>query len=122
MTKKARGPAAYSDKTKRHKPKSANAQSASQKTGSQKSKAKKAKAKKARPKKKSVPRVADPSDTDDAEVRFIQPYEAVKVYLCPGCNRDIPVGMGHMVAIPPDAPDLRRHWHRGCWNNRDSRF
>ena len=107
MTKKSRGPGAKKDKPPRHKPKRANAA--------------KAKSKK-KPKKKAVPRLTDPSDTEDTEVRFIQPYEAIKVYLCPGCNRDIPVGMGHMVAIPPDAPDLRRHWHRGCWNNRDSRF
>jgi hypothetical protein len=22
------------------------------------------------------------------------------------------------VVVPTDAPDLRRHWHRGCWDNR----
>lgn len=59
---------------------------------------------------------------DDAvETRFIQPYQAVKNYLCPGCNRDIPEGLGHMVAVPIDAPDLRRHWHRACWNKRETR-
>ena len=58
---------------------------------------------------------------EDAETRFIQPYQATKTYLCPGCNRDIPPGMGHMVALPPDAPDLRRHWHRACWLNRATR-
>ncbi len=63
----------------------------------------------------------DPSDTGDAEVRFVQPYQATKSYLCPGCNRDIPPGMGHMVVVPPDDPDLRRHWHRGCWTNRHNR-
>lgn len=63
----------------------------------------------------------DPSDTEDAEVRYVQPYRATKRYLCPGCNRDIPVGTGHMVVVPPDAPDLRRHWHRGCWTNRHTR-
>ncbi|MGH1490926.1 MAG: hypothetical protein ACRBK7_16295 [Acidimicrobiales bacterium] len=66
-------------------------------------------------------RAKDPSDTADSEVRFIQPYDAVKEYICPGCNQVIPKGTGHLVAIPPDDPDLRRHWHRGCWNNRDSR-
>ncbi|MEM7322508.1 MAG: hypothetical protein AAF531_05420 [Actinomycetota bacterium] len=81
-----------------------------------KGKKKASKAKKRRP-----VRVVDPSDTADTETRYVQPYEAVKTYLCPGCNRDIPPGQGHMVAIPPDAPDLRRHWHRGCWNNRASR-
>ena len=64
----------------------------------------------------SVP--LDPSATDDAETRFVQPYQATKAYRCPGCNREIPAGSGHVVAVPPDAPDLRRHWHRGCWNNR----
>ncbi len=59
---------------------------------------------------------------DDAvETRFIQPYQATKSYLCPGCNRDIPPGTGHMVAVPNDAPDLRRHWHRACWTNRHRR-
>ncbi len=74
-----------------------------------------------RARKRRPARRADPSDTTDADVRFVQPYEATKSYLCPGCNRDIPPGLGHMVAIPPQDPDLRRHWHRGCWNNRHSR-
>lgn len=52
------------------------------------------------------------------EVRRVQPYEAVKTYLCPGCNREIPPGMGHVVAVPSEAPDLRRHWHRACWERR----
>ena len=64
----------------------------------------------------------DPSAADDAETRFVQPYDATKTYICPGCNRDIPPGVGHLVAVPPDDPDLRRHWHRGCWLNRHSRF
>ena len=67
---------------------------------------------------KSAP---DPSAADDAETRFVQPYQATKTYLCPGCNRDIPPGTGHLVAVPPEAPDLRRHWHRGCWVNRAQR-
>lgn len=58
------------------------------------------------------------ADDDDIEVRFVQPYEAAKRYVCPGCNRDIPAGTGHMVAVPRSAPDDRRHWHRGCWNSR----
>ncbi len=55
------------------------------------------------------------------EVRRVQPYEATKTYMCPGCNRDIRPGEGHLVAVPIDAPDLRRHWHRGCWTNRATR-
>jgi hypothetical protein len=57
-------------------------------------------------------------DDDEVDVRRIQPYEAVKSYVCPGCHRDIPPGMGHIVAVPREAPDLRRHWHKGCWAKR----
>jgi hypothetical protein len=63
----------------------------------------------------------DPSAGEDAETRYVQPYEATKTYRCPGCNRDIPPGTGHIVAVPPSDPELRRHWHRGCWMNRHSR-
>ena len=55
------------------------------------------------------------------EVRRVQPYQALKTYVCPGCNRDLPPGLGHMVAVPLDAPDLRRHWHYGCWHARHRR-
>lgn len=64
---------------------------------------------------------ADPSATMPGEVRRVQPYQATKAYLCPGCNQDIPIGMGHTVAVPDEAPDLRRHWHHGCWERRSSR-
>lgn len=57
----------------------------------------------------------------DAETRFVQPYQATKTYVCPGCNRDIPPGTGHVVAVPAEAVDLRRHWHRGCWSGRATR-
>ena len=53
------------------------------------------------------------------EVRRVQPYEANKDYVCPGCHRSIPKGTGHLVCVPSDAPDLRRHWHKGCWERRD---
>jgi len=58
---------------------------------------------------------------DDVEVRRIQPYQARKTYLCPGCNRDIAPGTGHVVIVPREAPDLRRHWHASCWTNRSTR-
>lgn len=63
-----------------------------------------------------VPRVSD-----DAEVRRVQPFEAVKTYLCPGCNQDIEPGTGHVVVVPAEASDLRRHWHHACWAHRDRR-
>ena len=52
---------------------------------------------------------------NDVEVHAVQPFLAHKTYLCPGCNRTIPTGLGHVVVVPREAPDLRRHWHRGCW-------
>ena len=59
--------------------------------------------------------------TGDVEVRRVQPYQAVKTYRCPGCNQDIAAGTGHVVVVPLEAPDLRRHWHSTCWGNRDRR-
>jgi hypothetical protein len=56
----------------------------------------------------------------EVETRRVQPYEALKEYVCPGCNQEIPAGMGHTVAVPREAPDLRRHWHHACWQRRDT--
>jgi hypothetical protein len=69
------------------------------------------------------PTLWNPAGGDDTEVevRRIQPYQARKHYICPGCNQDIPPGVGHVVAVPLQAPDLRRHWHSGCWANRTRR-
>jgi len=60
----------------------------------------------------------DPADLDpdEIEVRHIQPYQAVKVYRCPGCDHEIPPGEGHEVVVPRRAPEERRHWHTGCWH------
>lgn len=52
---------------------------------------------------------------EPSTVHPIQPYQATKAYVCPGCETLIPPGTGHVVVIPEPAPDLRRHWHRGCW-------
>lgn len=54
------------------------------------------------------------------EVRRIQPYEATKTYVCPGCHQDIAPGTGHIVAVPAEATDLRRHWHKPCWAQREA--
>ena len=59
----------------------------------------------------------DPGAPFGAElVKPIQPYQARKSYVCPGCDSIIEVGVGHVVVVPTEAPDLRRHWHRGCWH------
>ena len=60
----------------------------------------------------------DPERLGEVEVRFIQSYRATKDYICPACNRTIAAGTGHYVVVPVEAPDLRRHWHRGCWDRR----
>jgi hypothetical protein len=64
----------------------------------------------------------DLTATVECDVRRVQPYQATKAYVCPGCNRDIPAGTGHVVAVPIEAPELRRHWHRGCWEQRHRRM
>ena len=57
----------------------------------------------------------------DFEVRRIQPYQARKPYMCPGCNQRIDIGLGHLVVVPRLEPDLRRHWHLACWEFRHRR-
>lgn len=61
-------------------------------------------------------------DFDGRVVHPIQPYQARKSYGCPGCESVIDVGVGHVVVVPQDAPDMRRHWHRGCWYKERRRF
>jgi hypothetical protein len=62
----------------------------------------------------------DDDDSDFGEggldVRHVQPYQAVKTYRCPGCDHEIPPGLGHEVVVPRDAPEDRRHWHTSCWH------
>lgn len=54
-------------------------------------------------------------------VRRVQPYEARKPYRCPGCDQEVGVGVGHIVAWPEDDIESRRHWHAACWAARDRR-
>ncbi|MGH9182657.1 MAG: hypothetical protein ACRDZ9_02370 [Acidimicrobiales bacterium] len=55
---------------------------------------------------------------EGVEVRPVHPVAATRRYRCPGCNQEIRPGTGHLVAVPLDAPDLRRHWHHPCWHMR----
>lgn len=57
----------------------------------------------------------------DEIVKPIQPYQARKQYVCPGCESAIERGVGHVVVVPTNTPDLRRHWHRGCWYKEQRR-
>jgi hypothetical protein len=65
--------------------------------------------------------VADENGEEEVEVRMIHPFQARKSYLCPGCQHEIPAGTGHVVVVPRDQADLRRHWHRSCWERRRTR-
>ena len=47
-------------------------------------------------------------------VTVVQPYAARTPSLCPGGSSTIQGGVGHLGVIPEDAPELRRHGHRGC--------
>ncbi len=38
-----------------------------------------------------------------------------KAYRCPGCDHEIRRGVAHLVVVPDDDPDDRRHWHTECW-------
>ncbi len=58
--------------------------------------------------------ISDPITNLLSTSRKVQPYQARKLYLCPGCQSDILVGQGHYVVIPNDDPSARRHWHETC--------
>ena len=60
-------------------------------------------------------------DDGAVEVHPVQPFQARKRYVCPACNTHIAPGNGHVVVVPNEAPDLRRHWHRPCWAMRHRR-
>ncbi|MCW2885589.1 MAG: hypothetical protein QOE54_6847 [Streptosporangiaceae bacterium] len=64
-------------------------------------------------------------DTEEATdgdwiVRQVAGTNATKAYRCPGCDQEIPPGIGHLVAWPADSrgADDRRHWHKPCWQAR----
>ena len=57
----------------------------------------------------------------DVTVSPVQPYAARKRYVCPGCDGPVGAGEFHLVVVPNREPELRRHWHRGCWFREVSR-
>jgi hypothetical protein len=38
-----------------------------------------------------------------------------KTYRCPGCDYEVRAGIWHLVVVPVDDVDSRRHWHTECW-------
>lgn len=67
------------------------------------------------------PALPRPEEGGTEAVGLVQPYQARKRYLCPGCHGTIEKGEGHLVVVPEHAPDLRRHWHRACWHRERRR-
>lgn len=62
-------------------------------------------------------------------VRKISPLNAQKIYTCPGCHRNIAVGVAHLVAWRADhwsgedsSAAARRHWHPRCWETRSYKY
>ena len=52
-----------------------------------------------------------------------------KEYTCPGCHRQIPPGLAHLVVWEEDhlfgeqaGINERRHWHTRCWTGRSYRY
>jgi hypothetical protein len=45
----------------------------------------------------------------------VRQVDGDKAYRCPGCDHLIRPGLRHLVVVPADAPDERRHWHTECW-------
>lgn len=67
------------------------------------------------PSRRAADFIEDPSTGETAELQRVQPFQARKEYICPGCNQEIRVGVGHVVVVPLNAPDHRRHWHTPCY-------
>ncbi len=55
-------------------------------------------------------------------VRRLTGATSGKAYTCPGCHREVPAGVGHVVVWPvvggllsASPLEERRHWHTACW-------
>jgi hypothetical protein len=55
---------------------------------------------------------------DGWQVRLVQPYQAIKMYRCPGCEQEIRERTLHVVVWPEGSTAERRHWHRPCWERQ----
>lgn len=50
------------------------------------------------------------------QARTVQPMNATKRYVCPGCELAVEPGTKHLVAWPVEDESQRRHWHEHCWS------
>ncbi|HEV3474356.1 MAG TPA: hypothetical protein VG602_03210 [Actinomycetota bacterium] len=44
-----------------------------------------------------------------------------RAYRCPGCHQLIRPGTVHLVVVPDQASEDRRHWHTPCWRTERRR-
>ena len=54
-------------------------------------------------------------------VQRVQPYQARKPYLCPGCNQDVEPGIGHLVVVPDGHRTTGGIGITPCWEHRERR-
>ncbi|GAA4284016.1 hypothetical protein GCM10022261_15470 [Brevibacterium daeguense] len=61
-------------------------------------------------------------------VQQVRGSRSGKVYICPGCHRELPATTAHTVAWRSDQEfaigagvEHRRHWHTSCFNARHRR-
>ncbi len=57
----------------------------------------------------------DPMTNLQSDIQKVLPTQSVKTYICPYCNQEIKSSQTHIVIVPISEPDLRRHWHSGCF-------
>ena len=69
-----------------------------------------------------APEAAPPSRSDvpawaEATGYEIRHVGGQKEYRCPGCDHVVRAGSWHLVVVPQDDVDARRHWHTECWRS-----
>ena len=67
------------------------------------------------------PRSEAPIDLQLAghDVRFVT---GEREYRCPGCDHVVRPGLQHVVVVPQDDVESRRHWHTACWRGELRRW
>ena len=67
-----------------------------------------------------APEAAAPTRADAPSWSQVAGYDVRSVggqkeYRCPGCDHVVRAGTWHLVVVPQDDVDARRHWHAECW-------
>lgn len=59
----------------------------------------------------------------DYVVRQLSGANSTKSYRCPGCDHEVRPATSHVVVWPEGDEDAthRRHWHKVCWQHRETR-